>query len=113
MVIKICQKKAKTTIENIDNTKLISIASIWEIAIKISLKKLKIPKGFKHLLDLIEENGFEILPISAEHTIIVSNLEFIHRDPFDRLLIAQSMNNGLAIVTRDNNIKKYNVPTVW
>jgi len=62
---------------------------------------------------LIEENGFEILPISTEHAVIVSTLEFIHRDPFDRLLVAQSMNNSLTIITRDDNIIKYNVPTIW
>ncbi len=106
-------EKAKTTIENLDNTKLVSIASIWEIAIKISLDKLRFSKGFKHLIGLIEENGFETLPISTEHAIIVSTLEFIHRDPFDRLLVAQSMNNSLTIITRDDNIKKYNVPTIW
>lgn len=106
-------EKAKTNIEDLNNTKLISIVSIWEIAIKISLEKLRFSKRFNHLLELIEENGFEILPISPEHAIIVSTLEFIHRDPFDRLLVAQSKNNSLTIITKDDNIKKCKVPTIW
>ncbi len=106
-------EKAKTTIEDQNNTKLVSIASVWEIAIKISLDKLRFTKGFKHLIGLIEENGFEILPISTDHAVNVSALEFIHRDPFDRLLVAQSINDSLAIITRDENIKKYKVSTIW
>lgn len=106
-------EKAKTIIEDLDNANFISIASIWEIAIKVSLDKLKFPQGFKHLLELIEENGFELLPISIEHAITVSKLKFIHRDPFDRLLVAQSKNNSLTIITKDENIKKYDVPTIW
>ena len=105
--------KAKTEIENIDNDKIISIASIWEIAIKISLNKFRFDKGFKKLFELIEENGFEILPISFEHTLIVSNLEFIHRDPFDRILVSQCKSDNLVIITKDKNIKKYNIKTIW
>ncbi len=105
--------KAITEIENIDNDKIISIASIWEIAIKISLNKFRFDKGFKKLFELIEENGFEILPISFEHTLIVSNLEFIHRDPFDRILVSQCKSDNLVIITKDENIKKYNIKTIW
>jgi len=105
--------KAKTEIENIENDKIISIASIWEIAIKMSLNKFRFDKGLKRLFELIEENGFDILPISFEHTLIVSSLEFIHRDPFDRILVSQCKSDNLAIVTKDENIKKYNIKTIW
>jgi len=105
--------KAKTIIEDTNNIKIVSIASIWEIAIKISLDKFKFQKGFKHFLDMIDENGFEILPITFEHSLTVSTLELIHRDPFDKLLIAQSQNDNLTIITRDENIKKYHVQTIW
>ena len=84
-----------------------------EIAIKISLGKLEFKKGFKKLLGLIEENGFDILPISFDHTLIVSNLEFIHRDPFDRIIIAQCKSENLVLITRDSNIKQYNIDTLW
>jgi PIN domain nuclease of toxin-antitoxin system len=105
--------KAKAAIEDFNNTKTVSIASIWEIGIKISLDKFRFSKGFKHFVEMIDANGFEILPISIDHALLVSALEFIHRDPFDRLLIAQSQKENLIIVTRDENIKKYSVQTLW
>jgi PIN domain nuclease of toxin-antitoxin system len=105
--------EAKAVIEDVNNTKIVSIASIWEIGIKISLGKFQFPKGFKQFVEMIEANGFEILPISFEHAMIVSTLEFIHRDPFDRLLIAQCKYDDLTIVTKDENIKKYSVQTIW
>jgi PIN domain nuclease of toxin-antitoxin system len=105
--------KAKSAIEDPKNSKIVSIASIWEIAIKISLGKFIFPKGFKHFLDMVEDNGFEILPITFEHAIELSTLEFIHRDPFDRLLISQSIADKLFIVTKDDNIKRYKIETIW
>jgi len=105
--------RAKSAIEDPKNSKIVSIASIWEIAIKISLGKFKFSKGFKHFLDMVEDNGFEILPITFEHAIELSTLEFIHRDPFDRLLISQSIADKLLIVTKDDNIKRYKIETIW
>jgi len=103
----------RDAIENPNNSKIVSIASIWEISIKISLDKFRFPNGFKRFLEMIDENGFELLPVTFEHAIIVSTLEFIHRDPFDRLLIAQCKNDNLTIATKDENIKKYNIQTLW
>ncbi len=103
----------KVAIENPNNTILVSIASIWEISIKISLDKIRFTKGFKHFLELIEENGFELLPITFEHTIVVASLDFIHRDPFDRLLIAQCKTDNLILATKDENIQKYTIKTIW
>ena len=105
--------KAKSEIEDTANSKIVSIASIWEIAIKISLYKFRFPKGFKHFLDMVEDNGFEILPITFEHAIELSTLEFIHRDPFDRLLISQCIVDKLIIITKDINIKRYKIKTIW
>jgi PIN domain nuclease of toxin-antitoxin system len=105
--------KVKECIEDSNNTKFVSIASIWEIAIKISLDKFRFPKGFKYFLKMIEENGFEILPISFEHTMIVSTLEYIHRDPFDRILIAQCKGDNLTIATKDEIIQRYQIQTIW
>jgi PIN domain nuclease of toxin-antitoxin system len=106
-------QKARHAIENPDNLKIVSIASIWEIAIKISLNKFRFSKGFKSFLELIENNGFAVLPITFEHALTVSNLEFIHRDPFDRLLISQCITDNLKIVSKDKNIAKYNIETLW
>lgn len=105
--------KAKSAIEDPINLKIVSIASIWEIAIKISLNKFRFAKGFKHFLEMIEDNGFELLPITFEHALELSTLEFIHRDPFDRLLIAQCISDKLFIVTKDDNIKQYKIQTIW
>lgn len=106
-------QKARHAIENPDNLKIVSIASIWEIAIKLSLNKFKFSKGFKSFLELIKNNGFAVLPITFEHALTVSNLEFIHRDPFDRLLISQCKTDNLIIVSKDENIAKYNIETLW
>jgi PIN domain nuclease of toxin-antitoxin system len=105
--------KAKSLIEDSSNSKIVSIASIWEIAIKVSLDKFRFPKGFKHFLDMVEDNGFEVLPITFEHALELSTLEFIHRDPFDRLLIAQCKSDNLVILTKDDNIKRYKIKTIW
>ena len=106
-------QKAKNLIEDPNNSKVVSIASIWEIAIKLSLGKFKFKKGFKYFLELVEENGFEILPISFDHTMIVSTLEFLHRDPFDRIIIAQCKIENMILITKDENIKQYKVEITW
>ena len=105
--------KAKRTILKEDNQGFISIASIWEIAIKLSLNKIELKNGFSNFLKLIENNGFEILPISFSHLIILSNLEFIHRDPFDRMLIAQAISEKMNIISKDEQIRNYNCKTIW
>lgn len=106
-------EKAKFSIENLKNIKLVSIASIWKIAIKLSLGKFRFPKGFKQFLKLIEENGFEVLPITFEHAIELSTLDFIHRDPFDRLLIAQCKADNFTLISKDDIIKKYDIKLIW
>ena len=105
--------KSKEVIENPENSNFISIASIWELAIKISLGKFKFKKGFKKFLELIDENGFEVIPISFEHALRLSTLEFIHRDPFDRLIVVQAMTDNLTVITRDENMAKYEIKTLW
>ena len=105
--------KVKKIIENPDNSKIVSIASIWEMAIKISLGKLKVENGFIKFLELIENNGFEVFPITFEHAMAVSTLEFIHRDPFDRLIVAQALTDHFTVITKDENIQKYNIETLW
>jgi PIN domain nuclease of toxin-antitoxin system len=110
---KMLSSKAKNAIEDSSNYKIVSIASIWEIAIKISLNKLQFSKGFNYLLQLIDDNGFDILPITFEHVLELSSLEFIHRDPFDRLLVSQCITGKIAIVTKDENIKRYKIKAIW
>ncbi|MBN1652596.1 MAG: type II toxin-antitoxin system VapC family toxin [Deltaproteobacteria bacterium] len=101
--------EAKTAIADTDNLVLISAAVIWEIKIKQSLGKLKIPRNFRKVLS---EQPFEALSITAEHAYAVGELPALHRDPFDRMLVAQAKVEGLTIVTRDDHFRKYKVPII-
>jgi PIN domain nuclease of toxin-antitoxin system len=104
---------AKKYIEDVDAENYLSIVSLWEIAIKISLGKLEINIPFEKLEAYILENNFQILPISFNDLIKLSNLPFHHRDPFDRLLIAQSMSNEINLISKDNFFAEYGVEQIW
>ena len=104
---------AKKMIEDPKNTKYVSIASIWEVAIKIGLHKLIFDGNTQEVADLIEKNDFQILPLSLDHIVAYESLELIHRDPFDRILVAQAIIDKMTIITKDENIKMYNVKTKW
>lgn len=89
-------------------TKYVSIVSVWEIQIKSSLGKLSLTKPLaKLVLDQQEQNGVQILPITQDHIYRLADLPPIHRDPFDRMLIAQAQHEHLTLVTADENIPKY------
>lgn len=105
--------KAKNLIEDTKNIKFVSIASLWEIAIKLGLKKLEFDGGTKEVAELIEQNYFEILPIAIEHTIVYESIKLLHRDPFDRILVAQASVEKMTIITKDENIRKYPIKTQW
>ena len=105
--------KAKKAIENEDAINFISIASLWEIAIKISLGKLELKTPFSKISEQIDNNGFQILPITFEDTLILSTLPFHHRDPFDRIIISQSFNNNLTIISKDEYFNDYQVTLTW
>lgn len=106
-------KEARTVIEEPKNQKYVSIASIWEIAIKVSLDKLKLIKSLEDLLCDLSNTEITILPIRLPHALRVSKLEFFHRDPFDRLIIAQSIEEQFEILTRDSDFSSYDVITRW
>ncbi len=105
--------KAKMAIEDNEAINFISIASLWEIAIKISLGKLEPKTPFAKLSEQITNNGFQILPITFEDTLLLSSLPFHHRDPFDRILISQSFNNNLTIISKDRYFDAYQVALIW
>ena len=110
------EKMPKTTrnvIRNFENRKYVSIASIWEVAIKSSSGKLKLDNDINGFIETIENNGFLLLDITPDHVKAVAELPFIHRDPFDRILIAQATSEDMAIITIDENIAKYNVNIIW
>jgi PIN domain nuclease of toxin-antitoxin system len=102
-------EKAKQSIIEIQHRKFVSIVSVWEIAINISLNKLAFDGKTKGFLDLINNNGFELLSIDKNYILELEKLPFIHRDPFDRLLIATAISEKMHIVTSDKNIQKYSV----
>ena len=107
-------QKAISLLLNEDNDLYVSLASLWEIAIKVSLGKLALRVGGVGVFtSLIEIMPIELLPISSSYIVVVERLPFIHRDPFDRLLIATAMTEGMTIVTVDENMSKYDVATIW
>ena len=95
------------------NVKFVSIASLWKIAIKVNLGKIQFDFALKDFAELIAANDFDILPIAFEHILMVGTLPPHHRDPFDRMLIAQASVEGLTIVTRDPHFPDYGVPVLW
>lgn len=100
-------KNAGQAIEAEGAINFISIASLWEIAIKVSLGKLILNTDFNKISDEIIQNGFEILPLTFEDTLEVSILPFHHRDPFDRIIIAQAITNKLTLISKDEHFSKY------
>ncbi len=106
--------RAKAAIENNDNTPMYSIASVWEMAIKIGLRKLVISRPlYPEFADVITEYGFQQLDISYRHASEVTGLPTHHRDPFDRLLIAQALVEDLPIVSHDSAFSHYPVSLIW
>ena len=91
----------------------VSIATFWEMAIKNSIGKLMLADPISRIAEICEENRIMILPIKALHLDILQKLPHIHKDPFDRLLICQAKAEGMALVTVDENIAKYDVKTLW
>lgn len=93
------------------NAAFVSAASVWEVTLEVGLGKLSLP--LDRLTDLIDEAGFDPLPVSIPHGLAIRDLPPIHRDPFDRLLVAQARHEGLTLVTRDPTIRRYPVATQW
>ena len=106
--------KARGLIDNPDNTKFLSIASLWEIAIKVSLGKLALNKPFEKLFpEQLHFNRIEILDITVDNLIKLTTLPFHHRDPFDRLIIAQALVEGCPIIGADVIFDAYGINREW
>jgi len=106
--------KAKAAIEDQSNEKLLSPASYWEIAIKISLGKYILSKPSEEFIEKgIGENGFTVLSIEPKHTAVLTTLPFYHRDPFDRLIVAQAMVEEAVIISRDTAFGAYPITRLW
>jgi PIN domain nuclease of toxin-antitoxin system len=105
--------KTKKIIENTENNCFVSIASYWEIAIKHSLGRLNLDSELENIFRIIEKTGFEILPITTNQILINAGLPHHHQDPFDRIIIAQAIQDDLKIVTTDGQFKNYQVSLIW
>ncbi|WP_461246330.1 type II toxin-antitoxin system VapC family toxin [Treponema sp. R6D11] len=105
--------KAKSIIEVPQHIKYVSMASVWEVGIKVSIGKLEFPENTKGFIYQIKKHGFVLLPISENYIIESETLPLIHRDPFDRLLVATAMSEQMTLISADKNIAQYNVPLVW
>jgi PIN domain nuclease of toxin-antitoxin system len=105
---------ATKTIQNSENTIYFSAASAWEIAIKAKLGRLTVKRPVpRWIADQLRKNSFTSLSIEVRHATHVYRLPDIHRDPFDRILIAQSQVERIQILTNDPEIAKYDVRLLW
>lgn len=105
---------ARTLIEDESNEKFFSIASLWEIAIKVSIGKLTLTAPFDDIFpDQLANNGIDVLSITPAHTSAITTLPFHHRDPFDRLLIAQATVEQMEMVSVDAAFDDYPVKRLW
>ncbi len=106
-------KTAKETILPLSNQIYLSIISAWEIAIKLSIGKLDIDGSTADFINDAESSGFIFLPIKPSHLTVLESLPMIHRDPFDRLLIATALDEQMSFISADKNIAQYDVPLIW
>ena len=105
---------ARAVISDAGNECFLSVASCWEMAIKSSLGKLRLARPVERFVeDLVTENGFRLLAIDLRHAAKVETLPFHHRDPFDRLLIAQAISEKLTVVSADSMFSNYDVTRLW
>ena len=107
-------RKAEIALLKQDQTPYLSLVSLWEMQIKMSLGKLKLPVSLPEAVQrAVKEISLEILPLQAEHIYTLGNLPFHHRDPFDRLLIAQAIHEQMPIVGNDAEFDKYEITRIW
>ena len=104
---------AKSILDDVTAEVFVSMASAWEIAIKVSTGKLKYVGGVKAFLDDVKLNEFKLLGIEESHVELVEKLEYHHRDPFDRLLIATAIAEDMTFLSSDENVAKYDVKYLW
>ncbi len=105
---------AREEIESAENERLLSTASLWELSIKASLGKLRLTMPMTELVrEHVTGNAMSLLTIVPEHLDVLTTLPFHHQDPFDRLIIAQGLADGIAILGKDRIFDAYGVERVW
>ena len=105
---------ARQLIEDLSNERYLSVVSVWEITIKSSLGRLTVPAPPSALIrEHAWANAIDLLAITPEHFDMLHSLPYHHKDPFDRLLIAQAMQEGMLLVTKDQAFNAYDVQAAW
>jgi PIN domain nuclease of toxin-antitoxin system len=105
---------AQALIEAPENDLFLSMASVWEIAIKYSLGKLTLAQPFGDVISAqIDANGINLLPLEVAHTVQVTALPFHHRDPFDRMIVAQALVENLPVISVDPALDLYGIKRLW
>ncbi len=106
--------KARALLADPANALLVSISSLWEITLKIAIGKSTVPgSDIDFVLQNLDPFRIQLLPIRPEHLRVLQNLPFIHKDPFDRILVAQAISEGLPLVTVDRTLGRYAIETIW
>jgi PIN domain nuclease of toxin-antitoxin system len=101
-------------LEQKTNSLYLSVASPWEVAIKVSIGKMNLPQSIRQIVQTeISKNGLNLLDIKLAHLDVIERLPFHHKDPFDRLIIAQSQTEGFAVVSIDAAFDAYGVNRIW
>ncbi|HTD85446.1 MAG TPA: type II toxin-antitoxin system VapC family toxin [Candidatus Binatia bacterium] len=105
---------AKAACEDQDSELLLSVVSVWEIQIKIQLGKLALRSGLREIMGAwVQRNNLRILPVNLEHVLRLEVLPSHHKDPFDRLLVAQAQAEGCELISHDRLLRQYPVTVVW
>jgi PIN domain nuclease of toxin-antitoxin system len=106
--------RARDLIADGSNEVLFSVASAWEIVVKTSIGRLWLGDDPKTFIDeQLEANAFGVLPIHLRHALVIAGLPDLHRDPFDRMLVAQAMSEEISILSGDQHVAAYPVDVVW
>lgn len=105
--------RANQILNDASNDFYLSVVSLWEVTVKVQIGKLQIPQDLGAFLQRTLNRELTILPIRPEHVLNLSKLPLLHRDPFDRMLVAQSMSESVAILSSDRKLRQYEVEIIW
>ncbi|MBA3870362.1 MAG: type II toxin-antitoxin system VapC family toxin [Anaerolineae bacterium] len=106
--------KAFDVLSDSSNSLVVSLATIWEIQIKVQLGKLKLPSPLTDILNQQQQaNGIELFPVNVMHILALDTLPHHHRDPFDRILVAQAKVENIPLVSKDSVFTQYSIPVLW
>lgn len=106
--------RARELMTDGSNDVIVSMASVWEMSIKVGTGRMNLPGPIeRYVPDRLRHHGFELMPIELRHAFTAGSLPRIHGDPFDRMLIAQAQVEGIALITADPAIGRYDVEVIW